>query len=254
MITSMIAGLLLLPGQTDDGIGSFRSLVKRGDWAELERRIKKDRTTTKRHHPVNQAFIFVEVMEFTENGAFYGNAMTAVRMYHEAGYDVTADGNAALRRAMYYDHNGAMIRRLISYGASAKGLWAGGPVRHNLPELLEFLLSKGAEAQSEYLYPTLNDGRSFAVRTPLQYAAWKGYADCLKVLVRAKVDLNARNSVTRRTALHEAVEGGHGEVIKILLRAGAKPSIQDGRKQTPAQMAAALKRPDLVKLLSARRS
>lgn len=252
MIASLAYCALAVPGQSNEGISSFRSLMQLGQFAELAREIKRDRAT-KRHPPETQAQIFLDAIYFTHDGTSYGNAMTAVRMYHEAGYDVTADHNAPLRAAIFTDHKGAMVRRLISYGASARGASGGGPVRHNLPELLEFLITKGAEVQNECLYPTLNDGRSFAMRTPLQYAAWKGHDDCVKILVRAKVDLNARNSATGRTALHEAVEGGHGEVIKILLRAGAKTSIPDDRKQTPAQMAAALGLPDLVKLLTIRR-
>lgn len=253
MISSLVFYALARPLQSNQGIMIYKGLVGDGQWERLAEEIKRDRAT-KRHTPENQAKIFLDAIYYTQNGTRYGKAMTAVRMFHEAGYDVMADNNAPLRDAIFTDYNGAMIRRLISYGANPKGLSGGGPVRHNLPDVLELLISKGAQVKTECLYPTINDGRSFAMRTPLQYAAWKGYADCVKVLVRAKVDLNARNSVTRRTALHEAVEGGHGEVIKILLRAGAKPSVQDGRKQTPAQMASALKRPDLVKLLSARRS
>jgi ankyrin repeat protein len=96
------------------------------------------------------------------------------------------------------------------------------------------------------------------MRTPLQFAARKGYGDCLKVLIRARVNLNAKNSVTGRTALHEAVEGnpfrgGQEDMIKLLLRAGANTEIKDKKGRTPKQMAVAIKRPDLAKLFSARR-
>jgi hypothetical protein len=236
----------------DEGPVTFRSLVRAGRWDELRRLIKEDRDT-KNHGSHVHALIYLDAVYYTMDGSAYGNALTAVRLYHEAGYDVTADNNAALRRAIGIDHNGAMVRRLVSYGASPKGISASGAVSNNLPDLLTFLLARGATVSSEQPMPDAKGEHGNAWRTPLQFGAWRGYAECVKVLVRAKVDLNARNSVTRRTALHDAVEGNHPDVIRILLQAGANAEIKDGRGKIPRQMAVELKRNDLVKLLSGRR-
>uniref|UniRef100_A0A8C9V227 Ankyrin repeat and SOCS box containing 10 n=1 Tax=Scleropages formosus TaxID=113540 RepID=A0A8C9V227_SCLFO len=55
--------------------------------------------------------------------------------------------------------------------------------------------------------------------TPLHIAAGRGFADCLRHLLRREADVTLSPGGT--TALHEACEGGHGECARLLLSYGA---------------------------------
>ncbi len=54
----------------------------------------------------------------------------------------------------------------------------------------------------------------------LQLAATAGFADCVKVMIKNGVDVNAVNK-SKDTALHKAAEKGHVDVAKALIQNGA---------------------------------
>ena len=68
-------------------------------------------------------------------------------------------------------------------------------------------------------------------RTPLIYAARKGYAEVVRELVRAGAALDLQD-MWGSTALILAVDNGHIEVVKELVRAGAKLDLQDTYQET----------------------
>ena len=57
--------------------------------------------------------------------------------------------------------------------------------------------------------------------TPLMIAALRGYAELVKIFLRAGADVNAKDN-RGETPLMHAVERNHTEVIEILRSAGAK--------------------------------
>ena len=59
-------------------------------------------------------------------------------------------------------------------------------------------------------------------RAPLHWAAYKGFADTLRLLLVAGADL-ARGDREACTPLHWAAIRGNGEAVTLLLRARARP-------------------------------
>eukprot|EP01124_Arcella_intermedia_P017909 TRINITY_DN24892_c0_g1_i1.p1 TRINITY_DN24892_c0_g1~~TRINITY_DN24892_c0_g1_i1.p1 ORF type:complete len:444 (+),score=112.93 TRINITY_DN24892_c0_g1_i1:20-1351(+) len=94
------------------------------------------------------------------------------------------------------------------------------------PELIEFLLSKGAQLE-------MKDNGGY---TPLHYAANFGSLECCKILLQHGADLEAKTIDTiyyisnipiysggGRTPLMVAVTKNEGEVVRYLLGVGAEP-------------------------------
>jgi uncharacterized protein (DUF433 family) len=202
--------------------------------------------------PDSDPDLYSDLMPFVETGFVYGNALTGVRMLHEAGFVSHTKQPYTLNAAIRYDCDGKMVARLIEYGADPKKAWIGLAVQNERPKILRLLIDKGADLNLEARldnFPTNNE----QMRTALQYAARYGRTESLKILIAAKADLNAQNSVTRRTALHEAVVGNQVDAVRRLLKAGAKTTLKDGEGRTPLQVAVRLERTDLARLLRGRR-
>ncbi|KAG8233136.1 hypothetical protein J437_LFUL010366 [Ladona fulva] len=72
--------------------------------------------------------------------------------------------------------------------------------------------------------------------TPLHWAADRGNAEAVQLLVDAGADVNFKDS-EGQTALHYAVSCGHAEVVKILLKAGCSPDAVDNDGEKPLDLA-----------------
>lgn len=88
--------------------------------------------------------------------------------------------------------------------------------------LAELLLKHGAEPDSQQ-----NDGD-----TPLHHAAFRGDFKMIDLLLKAKASPNAQNFRVRpmqfgRTPLHYASDCGYADCVKLMVRAGADLGITD---------------------------
>jgi len=80
-------------------------------------------------------------------------------------------------------------------------------------------------------------------------AVWSNDTKKLKELVKAGVNVNARNECGW-TPLHYAVGGGHLEIVKLLLKSGADVNAKEKmRGLTPLQLAGFY--PEVIKILTA---
>ena len=107
--------------------------------------------------------------------------------------------------------------------------------------LVEFLLSK----------PQITvDPLDQSNRTPLYFAAERGYLEIVNLLIEHKADVN---SLDRRqeTAMFKPAGNGHKAVVERLLIAGTDPTILDMWKRTPLRFAAKKGHIDIVRLLLA---
>jgi ankyrin repeat protein len=82
----------------------------------------------------------------------------------------------------------------------------------------------------------LDAGANVDLEMALECAAGQGNADCVRLLVKSKANLDARG-FSGRTALHEAAMRGHADVVQILLHAGADTTIADDNGRTAAALA-----------------
>ena len=64
---------------------------------------------------------------------------------------------------------------------------------------------------------------------PLTIAAWNGYSDIVKLLLKYEVDVNHKQS-GKDTPLTLASYKGHKDVVEVLLKAGANNQVLDGGK------------------------
>src|SRR5262249_43815785 len=76
------------------------------------------------------------------------------------------------------------------------------------------VLAKGADV----------NGKSAYGATALSFAAEKGHTEVVRLLIRHKADLNARDSFYKATPLDWALQSGHAGVVKALVEADAKGS------------------------------
>jgi ankyrin repeat protein len=90
--------------------------------------------------------------------------------------------------------------------------------------------------------------RDDAGRTPLHWAALRGYREVVELLLANKADVNA-NENDLSTALHEAAAGGFRDVAELLLSKKADANAKDWLGKTPLMRAEAAGRKDVVELL-----
>lgn len=72
--------------------------------------------------------------------------------------------------------------------------------------------------------------------TPLHYAAFLGYAECAKILIKSGASLEAKGQ-NMSTPLHFAAREGQFEVVKLLVESGASLDCKDDDKDTPLNCA-----------------
>ena len=92
------------------------------------------------------------------------------------------------------------------------------------PEITAILLEKGADPKTVLAWQTK--------LTALHSAATKGNVECIKMLVAAGADANARDNLGQ-TPLHCAANRSHTDAIETLLRLGSDTNARDCRGNTP---------------------
>jgi hypothetical protein len=85
--------------------------------------------------------------------------------------------------------------------------------------------------------------------TPLHAAAFEGHADFVKALLLGHALVNAKDAADN-TALHYAVLSGSAETARALLEGGADPAAANAKGATPAGVARASGRKELIALFS----
>jgi len=195
-----------------------------------------------------------------------------------------ANGRADIVKVLV--DSGANVNAKVSLGESALMVASG----HDHPDIVKMLLDAGADVNAHsYGRSVLFFGRSADVvklllaagadkykeeretnnyQTPLIAAAEAGYADAVKALVNAGVDIEARDAKNtygyypkdlpyqqlphvHKTALIAAAETGRANTVKVLLDAGANKEAGDYSHWTALMVAAANGHSDVAKLLIA---
>ena len=85
--------------------------------------------------------------------------------------------------------------------------------------------------------------------TPLEWAARKGHAEVVKVLLDNRADANVSRHVDGVTPLYIAAQNGHTEVVKLLLNNKADVNASKHNGVTPLYLAAQNGHTQVVKLL-----
>jgi len=177
-----------------------------------------------------------------------------VGMLLEAGADANAsneDGQTALMLAARTG-NVAVAELLVKHGADVNRrehfkdqsavMWAAG---ENRPEMVAFLISKGAElsvrAKSTDWPTQISNEPRVQYRptgglTPLLYAARAGCLGCVKAMLAAGADVDRPNP-DGMTPMMMALDNGSPAVARYLLDRGANPHTWDWWGRTPLYVA-----------------
>ncbi|KAJ5506485.1 hypothetical protein N7453_005442 [Penicillium expansum] len=105
-------------------------------------------------------------------------------------------------------------------------------------------ISAVEEIVQQFHLEVINLGDNFG-RTPLHWAADKGYKDILQLLLDNGADVDARDS-SKQTPLSRSARRGWEECVLLLLRRGARSDIPDQNKQVPLHLAASNGRTEVV--------
>ena len=129
-----------------------------------------------------------------------------VKLLIQAGADVTADDNYAIKRASEYGST-EIVKLLIQAGANvtaSNNVTIGRASEYGRTEIVKLLIQAGAEV-------TARD--NYAIR----YAAANGHAEVVKLLIQAGADVTTNDN----EAIINAFYYGHTEVVKLLKETGA---------------------------------
>jgi ankyrin repeat protein len=144
----------------------------------------------------------------------------------------------------------ARVRALASGGASLEGVSPDGFSLQGYAaffghlELLEFLLSAGADCESASQNP-------MHVRPIHSAVAHRDPAHAVRLsrlLLEHRADPNARQQA-RFALLHEAVFNGNAELVALLMQHGADPALENDEGESPLSQARAEARDEIVRLL-----
>jgi len=175
--------------------------------------------------PAGMAFQNVQ-----QDANFYG--------YHRVGSAGGGGGpirRSAESRKMRSSH--FVRHRVHNAGAASSGSWSTlkaematrklrSAANFNNPEAVERLLAAGANPNE------VDDHK----RSPLHFAAAKGFDDIVRVLLLHGADPNCKDALGN-TALHLAACTSHVGVVTLLLRAGTNAAELDNHGRTPIQLA-----------------
>ncbi len=153
------------------------------------------------------------------------------------------EGNLAEVRALLEDDRRGYI---VNYGIDSRN-WAGetalhAACRYGHPEIVRYLLEKGAEVNAPDWYLV---GREAAIvnspdwhtrETPLHEACKNGNLECIKLLVEHGAQLDPVDS-GGNTPLSNAAGKGHLDAVKYLVWKTARMDMEDVDGHTPIWMA-----------------
>lgn len=108
------------------------------------------------------------------------------------------------------------------------------------------LLAKGADVNHRFQH-LQRDFQPY--ETALMNAAEHGHLKVVKVLVKAKADLEMQNTYTSETALYKAIKNKHVKVYKYLLKKKADPQIEETFGKTTLMIGIERNNLKLIKLL-----
>ena len=223
---------------------------KYGDDAPWEaKKIKEKKPTKKEKAKAAAAADAKKGWETVEN-ALDVQALRDLKMLYDEGVLTAAE--FAAKKAMMLEHHavaaihandGAALRDAIRRGADVNGMVpcrnerTGAPGHFSLlclaackglVGLCEILLAEGADVN----IPSTLDGC-----LPLHIAAYRGFNACVRLLVRAGVDVDVRTS-NSFVPLHFASQFGHAwDTVKLLIAAGANVEARDRQGTTPLRFA-----------------
>jgi ankyrin repeat protein len=135
----------------------------------------------------------------------------------QAVRDAIAGGDAERLRSVLE------LRPYLIDHHSADGSLLHAAVRHDRPQMIEFLLRRGCGP----------DARARGGWTPLHLAVQRGALDAARILLDAGADVSARTA-NERTPLHLAI--GNEDLMRLLLRRGADPFARDRAGAAPVEL------------------
>ncbi|KAF0316111.1 ankyrin repeat protein [Colletotrichum asianum] len=165
-------------------------------------------------------------------------------------------GETLLRRAVLYEQTD-LVRTLLNYdvGSAARCAALATAVSNGDLQTAQLLLDHGAEpSDKSAVIRALNqntpvaaanlikagfgiDGRFLdKARTPLHFAAEKGFTEVVQNLVERRAPLNVRD-VDQKTPLHLAAERGYSNCVSLLLQHGADVLLEDRSGKIPLDLA-----------------
>ncbi|KAI9757027.1 MAG: hypothetical protein M1835_000685 [Candelina submexicana] len=158
---------------------------------------------------------------------------------HPIPYDATGDREAARPQSQLEASLGTNGQHPGATGSSTKPDLALHTAigKERSATVVTWLLSHGADVNASSSDDDFCQGIKGPGVTPLHIAADMGLLEICKLLIDAKADPHAHNTL-RRTPLHLAAKHGRAAVCKLLIDAGADVHALTMRKATPLHLAA----------------
>ena len=179
--------------------------------------------------------------------------MTTVDEFEMGGCTVLARV-AAIHIAAYNGNSGVVRLLCQEYGVdvncSTSETIEETPKKGITP--LEWAARKGHAEVVKLLLDNkadVNVSRHTDGATPLYVAAWNGHTEVVKVLLYNKADANISKHTDGATPLHVAAQNGHTEVVKLLLDNTAEVNASRNTGATPLYVAAQNGSAKVVQLL-----
>lgn len=121
----------------------------------------------------------------------------------------------------------------------------------NIDEVLAFISSSLSLEQRDNTKNSIIDEYDAEGLGAIHWAADRGYANVLEILLKNGADVNLIDKDSGQTALHYAVSCSHIECIKMLLNYSANPKIPDSDDLTCIDLANESEDPNVIALLKA---
>jgi len=162
-----------------------------------------------------------------------------VRLLLVRGADINARDKASqtpLIEAAAIGHL-SIVRLLLEEGCdiNVQNIFGNSPLSLATEYGHDLVVVELLKHQKIYLNPKQWDSK-YCGRTPLHWAAEKGYGKIVQLLLGRGADINARGK-TSRTPLTEAAAKGHTDVVQLLLKNGADVNIQTCDGHWPLSLA-----------------